>query len=92
MHNEHTWKERTADGDKREVRAVKFGGNWRIQAKLRNDPQWTYFDTPLMDDLLELREVLFRKYQRRRAAVEDVLLINSLIVKRGGESKYADSE
>ena len=92
MHNEHTWKERTEDGDKREVRAVKFGGHWRIQAKLRNDPQWTYFDTPPMDDLLELREVLFRKYQRRRAAVEDVLLINSLIVKRGGESKYADSE
>ncbi len=92
MHNEHTWKERTEEGEKREVRAVKFGGNWRIQAKLRDDPQWTYYDTPLMEDLVELREVLFRKYQRRRAAVEDVLLINRLIVKRGGESKYADAE
>src|SRR5437899_60315 len=34
MHNEHAWKEKTADGGKREVRATKFGGVWRIQAKL----------------------------------------------------------
>jgi len=88
VHNEHGWTERTEDGNKREVRAVKFGGNWRIQTRILPEPAWTYHEPPLFNDLLELREVLFRKYQRRRAAVEDVLLINRFIVQRGGESKY----
>jgi len=79
MHNQHIWKETTDDGDKREVRAIKFGGVWTIQAKLKSQEQWTYYD------LKELRDVLFRKYQRRRAAYEDVVLIEKMIEKRGVE-------
>ncbi len=37
----HVWKETTEEGQKREVRAVKFGGAFRLQAKLRDDPAWT---------------------------------------------------
>ncbi len=84
MHNEHAWKERTEDGDKREVRAVKFGGVWRIQSKLKGGQVWTYHDPPLLADLVELHDVLFRKYQRRRAAYEDVVLIERIIKERGG--------
>lgn len=82
MHNQHIWKETTPEGDKREVRAIKFGGVWRIQAKLKNEETWTYYDVPTLDDLAELRDVLFRKYQRRRAAFEDVLLIEKMIRER----------
>ena len=79
MRNEHNWKETTADGDKREVRATKFGGKWRIQSRLKGEELWTYHDQPAIEDLRELRDVLFRKYQRRRAAYEDVVLIEKMI-------------
>lgn len=79
MHNEHGWTERTADGEKREVRAVKFGGRWRLQAKLKGDAEWTYYDPPLRTDLESLRDILYRKYQRRRASYEDVLSVDKLL-------------
>ena len=85
MHNIHVWKETTQEGEKREVRAVKFGGAWRIQSKLKADAGWTYHEPPLLADLVELHDVLFRKYQRRRAAYEDVVLIEKMICGRGGE-------
>ena len=85
MHNRHIWKETTAEGEKREVRAIKFGGVWTIQAKLKHEEQWTYYDLPLLEDLKELRDVLFRKYQRRRAAYEDVVLIEKMIKEREGK-------
>jgi len=85
MHNQHIWKEITAEGEKREVRAIKFGGVWSIQAKLKHEEQWTYYKVPLIEDLKELRDVLFRKYQRRRAAYEDVVLIEKMIEDRSGE-------
>ena len=50
-----------------EVRVTKFGGQWKFQAKFRDEDEWTYYDLPLLEDFRELREVLFRKYQRRRA-------------------------
>src|SRR5215218_9793325 len=70
--NTHVWKTTTPEGEKREVRAEKFGKRWKLQAKLKNDPQWTYYDDPLVEDLIELRDVLFRKYQRKHLSYEDL--------------------
>jgi hypothetical protein len=61
------------------VRATKFGGTWRLQAKIAGDLDWTYYDRPLPEDLLALKEILVRKYQRRRASIEDVASIEKLI-------------
>jgi hypothetical protein len=61
------------------VRATKFGGTWRVQAKISGDLNWTYYDRPLPEDLLTLKEILERKYQRRRASIEDVASIEQLI-------------
>jgi hypothetical protein len=72
MRNRHAWNERTADGVKREIRVVKQGGSWRFQSKWGNQDQWEYFEEPGLEDLRTFREVLFRKYQRRRASFEDV--------------------
>lgn len=92
MHNQHIWTERTEDGEKREVRAIKFGGRWRIQSKVKSAPAWTYHDPALMEDLVNLRDVLFRKYQRRRAAYEDVALIEKMILDRGGDWRTEDED
>jgi hypothetical protein len=72
MHNKHAWIVRTEEGLKREIRVIKAGGSWRFQAKRSDQVGWSYFDEPPLEDLEEFREILFRKYQRRRAAYEDV--------------------
>ena len=82
MRSQHIWTEKNQHGQKREVRATKFGGVWRLQAKTAGDLNWTYYERPLLDDLLALKEILVRKYQRRRASTEDVASIEKLIVEQ----------
>lgn len=84
MRNTHVWKSTTADGGKREVRAEKFGRRWRVQAKVKGDAAWTYYDDPLVEDLIELRDVLFRKYQRKHLSYEDLAAVEKMISDRGG--------
>ena len=79
MRSQHIWKERDAEGRKREVRVTKFGGVWRFQAKYADESEWTYYERPLLDDLLTLKDIVFRKYQRRRASAEDVDSIERLL-------------
>ena len=79
MRSQHIWKEKDADGRKREVRATKFGGVWRLQAKFTDESDWTYYDRPLTEDLLALKDIIFRKYQRRRASAEDLQSIEKLL-------------
>jgi hypothetical protein len=79
MRSQHIWTERDEQGSKREVRATKFGGTWRLQAKTAGDPDWTYYERPLLEDLLALKDILERKYQRRRASREDVVSLDKLI-------------
>jgi hypothetical protein len=83
MRSQHIWTEKDRDGKKREVRVTKFGGNWKFQAKFKDDKQWTYYEIPLVEDLLTLKDIVFRKYQRRRASAEDVESIDKLIKERG---------
>ncbi len=85
MRNLHVWKSRTPEGEKREVRAEKFGKKWRIQSKAASEPMWTYYDSPRLEDLLDLHDVLWRKYQRKHLAYEDVAAIERLITDAGGE-------
>jgi len=61
------------------VRATRFGGRWRLQAKTAGEVDWTYYERPLLDDLFALKEILVRKYQRRRASDEDVASVEKLI-------------
>ncbi|HST29315.1 MAG TPA: hypothetical protein VLK27_00580 [Chthoniobacterales bacterium] len=79
MPSQHIWTEKDNEGRKREIRATKFGGKWRLQAKTADEPDWTYYDPPLLEDLLKLKEIVFRKYQRRRASAEDVASLEKLI-------------
>jgi len=79
MRSQHIWTDRDEHGSKREVRATRFGGRWRLQAKTAGDIDWTYYERPLLDDLLALKEILMRKYQRRRASNEDVASVEKLI-------------
>ena len=83
MRSQHIWTEKNADGTKREVRAIKFGGKWKLQAKTAGEERWTYYDVPLMDDLRTLQDIIERKYRRRRASAEDVASVEQLIRDHG---------
>lgn len=85
MRSQHIWTERNQNGGKREVRAIKFGGAWRFQAKTANDVGWTYYERPLLADLLALKEILVRKYQRRRVSSDDLTSVEKLIELHGNE-------
>ena len=84
MRSQHIWTDSNPDGERREVRATKFGGAWRFQAKTAGDLEWTYYERPSLEDLLALKEILTRKYQRRRASIEDVASIEKLIQRQRG--------
>jgi hypothetical protein len=79
MHGKHVWTEKTAEGLRREVRAEKFGGRWSLQSKVAGAREWTQHNPPRHEDLVTLHELLVRKYQRRRAAYEDVVAIERLL-------------
>jgi hypothetical protein len=83
MPSQHIWTEKDQHGKKREVRATKFGGVWRLQSKVYGETEWIYYDSPLLEDLLSLKEIVTRKYQRRRASIEDVVSVNKLIEEQG---------
>ena len=83
MPSQHIWTEKDDQGRKREVRATKFGGKWRLQAKAAGDADWTYYDRPQLEDLLKLKDIVARKYQRRRASADDVASLDKLIAEWG---------
>ena len=83
MPSQHIWTEKDQHGKKREVRATKFGGVWRLQSKISGETEWVYYDSPPFQDLLSLKEIVTRKYRRRRAAIEDVVSVNKLIEEQG---------
>ena len=84
MPSQHIWTEKDPHGKKREVRATKFGGVWRFQSKTIDAIEWTYYDSPPVEHLSRLKEIIVRKYQRRRASIEDVASVDKLIEEQGG--------
>ena len=44
MPRQHVWSDREEDGVKREVRASRFGGVWRLQSKRGDEDAWTYHE------------------------------------------------
>jgi hypothetical protein len=79
MPRQHVWTEREEDGVKREVRAIWFGRNWRLQSKRSDEDRWTYHEHPPREDLLSLRELIERKYQRRRATFDELRAVEKLV-------------
>jgi hypothetical protein len=83
MRNLHAWTARDQDHIKREVRVskdTKDSIRWRFQAKRSDEAKWTYYDHPPIEDILVFIELLERKYQRRRASYNDILLAKKLLL------------
>ncbi len=76
---EHEWKEAEEGGGIRRMRASRVAGQWRLSSKGPEDLTWNPHESPSEEDLRGLREVLWRKYQRRRLPWEHVREIDRLL-------------
>jgi hypothetical protein len=86
MRNVHVWKTTTTEGEKREVRAERFGGRWKFQSKVPSAAQWSYYDVPPVDELETLRDIVWRKYQRKRLPWDDVASLDQMLKERRSDA------
>jgi len=63
---QHEWHELTPDGEKRFFRARHQGKIWKFDTTLASDEHWHTIEEPDGEYLEQLRDILFRKYQRKR--------------------------
>lgn len=80
----HEWHDRDDDDVLRYVRARLFGGRWTLHARTKDAPEWVELSPPPLDDLHALRDVLWRKYQRKRVPHHHVVALDALIAQREG--------
>jgi hypothetical protein len=76
----HEWRERDELGT-RYYRASHHGGRWTIQTTLKSDPDWQTLPTAEVSaDLWRtLRDILWRKYQRRRCPWDRIVEIDRIL-------------
>lgn len=63
----HEWREKTKEGT-RYFRATYHAGSWKFQKTLKTDPDWEQIPEPDADLWLTLRDILWRRYQRKRGS------------------------
>jgi len=74
----------------RYYRAEYHGGRWTIASQLKGEEDWTSHDPP--DEALwrQLRDLLWRKYQRKRCPWKQVEEIDRLLEGEAGGAKVED--
>lgn len=75
----HEWRQDMPDGDVRIVTALYKGGRWHFQCRLKSERESTKLDALDLEDLQQLREILWNKSQRRRVPLERVYEIDAMI-------------
>lgn len=74
----HEWRERTEEG-LRFWRATHHAGKWQFQTTLKSDPDWEPIHPVPRELWAELRDILWRKYQRRRCPYSWIEEIDRLL-------------
>ncbi len=74
----HEWREQEGE-EVRFWRANFHGGDFSLYTRTKEDPDWLKLDPPSVGDLEKLREVLWRKYQRKRCPWKFVAKVDQLL-------------
>ncbi|MDP0492555.1 MAG: hypothetical protein Q7Q71_16030 [Verrucomicrobiota bacterium JB023] len=61
----HTWRDRDEEG-LIFFKATHHGGRWTLESQRKGDEEWTTHDPIKREEWEAMRDVLFRKYQRKR--------------------------
>ena len=62
----HEWHERLEDGRKQYIRAYWNSREWEFRYAHPDGEHWMPLENPTNERWLELRDLLFRKYQRKK--------------------------
>lgn len=68
---EISWKQKTAEGERREVYAKHFGGRWLFYQRERRYDQWQTLLQPPLEDWRELLDAVRRRVARRLLRPEE---------------------
>ena len=68
----HDWRDRDADGELTFYRATFHGRKWALFSHPKGEEEWRPHDPMSLEELRMIRDVLWRKYQRRRCPWEEV--------------------
>ncbi len=74
----HEWNERTPEG-KRFYRANYHGREWKILTTLKTDPFWETIENPSPELWTQIRDIVWKKYQRGRCPWERVDQIDKIL-------------
>ena len=62
---EISWKQKTEDGERREVYVNLVGSEWRFFEREKRYDQWEPLERPRLEDWLQLLDAVQRRVQRR---------------------------
>lgn len=83
---EISWKQKTAEGERREVYAKHFGGRWMFYQRERRYDQWQTMEKPPLDDWLELLDAVRRRVARRLLRPEETQHVLKALLERYPEA------
>jgi len=83
----HEWNERTEEG-KRYYRATYHAHKWTVLTTLKTDPDWERleFEQVPEDVWRALRDIVWKKYQRKRLPWERVEALDKILGEDGSAS------
>jgi len=84
--SEISWKRRDADGNKVEVNARRFGGEWLFSHRPRRHDQWVPLPEPPMEDWMALLDALERRVARRLSTPDEVQRVRQTLRERHPEA------
>lgn len=88
----HEWRDKTEDGEWKYYRAIHHAGNWEYFSTLKSDPEWYPQEMLTLEEMEELRKVLWNKHLRRRLPLKHVEQIDGFIEELREEQVDSSSE
>lgn len=88
----HEWRERDDEGVLHFIRAEWNAREWEFFTTTKADPDWYPIEKPSLENYESLRDVLWRKYQRKRLSWKFITdLDEKLDLMRGKAPSKEDS-
>ena len=75
----HEWHDRDEDGKRRYVRGYWNSREWQIRVLNKEAEAWQDVPNPSIELWVALRDVLWRKYQRKRLPAKFIQKVDSIL-------------
>ena len=75
----HEWRDRTPEGEHIYYRAILHAGRWEFFSTLKSDPEWNKQEAFPIEVMEDLRDLLWRKHQRKKLPLKHVEQIDEMI-------------